>query len=172
MNLKITNTFVLVLYLFFMLSGCQSDTKKLLCRRWKTVSLKNSKMENEIQASKDYIDTIGKNDPELRSAINLDSAKFILQTQIAESIKEQRLAEDNTFMEFKSNGVAYTTSTEGTDSAMYSLEDHFIKIDEAKLKGYGETMTFEILKLNEDSLKLRVIDYGDTSLVTLIPIKP
>jgi hypothetical protein len=54
---------------------------------------------------------------------------------------------------------------------MYYFEDNFIKIDEAKLKGYGETMTFEVLTLNRDTLKLRLIDFGDTSTVTMIPVK-
>jgi hypothetical protein len=54
---------------------------------------------------------------------------------------------------------------------MYSLDGNLIRIDEAMLKGYGETMTFEILKLTTDSLRLRLIDYGDTSIVMMIPVQ-
>jgi hypothetical protein len=72
-------------------------------------------------------------------------------------------------MEFKSNGIAYTTSIDGIDSAMYTIENNFIKIDEAKLKGVGETMTFEILSLSKDTLKMQLVDYGDTSVVVMIP---
>jgi hypothetical protein len=96
---------------------------------------------------------------------------MILKAQLTQSLKEQKLAEENTLMEFKSNGVVYTTSIEGTDSAMYHIEDNFIKIDEAKLKGHGETMTFEIMKLDANQLQLRLIDYGDTSIVSMVPVK-
>ncbi|MBK7690983.1 MAG: hypothetical protein IPJ31_07660 [Bacteroidetes bacterium] len=79
---------------------------------------------------------------------------------------------ENTIMEFKSNGVIYTTSIQGTDSAMYSIDDeNNIVIDEAKLKGYGETMKFNILTLSKDSLRVKIIDYGDTSYVSMIPAK-
>jgi hypothetical protein len=52
---------------------------------------------------------------------------------------------------------------------MYTIENNFIKIDEAKLKGVGETMTFEILSLSKDTLKMQLVDYGDTSVVVMIP---
>ena len=117
------------------------------------------------------IDTLGEKDPELRKTINIDSAKLILQAELNKSIQEQKLAEENTLMEFVSNGVVYTTSIEGIDSAMYSIEDNFIKIDEAKLKGHGESMTFEILKLSKDSLLLKLVDYGDTSIISMTPVR-
>jgi hypothetical protein len=86
-------------------------------------------------------------------------------------MKEQQIALENTIMEFKSNGVSYTTSIDGLDSAMYTVEGQFIKFDEAKLKGHGETMTFEILKLDQDTLRVKLIDYGDTSIATMVPVK-
>ena len=49
--------------------------------------------------------------------------------------------------------------------------ENSIKIDEGKLKGYGETMTFEILHLTKDTLSMRFVDYGDTSFVLLVPAK-
>jgi hypothetical protein len=39
------------------------------------------------------------------------------------------------------------------------------------LKGHGETMTFEILKLDQDTLRVKLIDYGDTSIATMVPVK-
>ncbi|MEZ5047162.1 MAG: hypothetical protein R2831_09245 [Chitinophagaceae bacterium] len=55
------------------------------------------------------------------------------------------------------------------DSAYYEVINDEIKIDEAKLKGYGETMTFTILSLTKDTLKLRMVDYGDTSFIVMVP---
>lgn len=165
------NTLLGVITLIFLQLSCKNEKSGLLYQKWKTVSLQNTTMDKEIREMKAYIDTIGDHDPEVRAAMDLDSAKMILQANLDKSMNEQKLAQDNTLMEFKSNGVSYTTSIEGVDSAMFTVEDNFIKIDEAKLKGYGETMTFEILKLNKDTLQLRMVDYGDTSVVTMIPVR-
>ncbi len=117
-----------------------------------------------------YIDTVGNEDKEIGKATDLDSLKMFLREDLKRMKEEQQMALENTIMEFQSNGVTYNRSIEGVDSAMYTLEeDRFIKIDEAKLKGMGETMTFEILKLTADTLQLQLVDYGDTSLATMIP---
>lgn len=141
----------------------------MLCKKWKTVALQNYALERELAFMSQYIDTLGNQDPALQKEINIDSTKKMLAKTLQQSKVEQQQALDNTLMEFLPNGIAYTTSIDGLDSAMYAIEDNFIKIDEAKLKGVGETMTFEILRLTTDSLRLRIIDYGDTSIVTLIP---
>jgi hypothetical protein len=90
-------------------------------------------------------------------------------------MSEQQISLENTLMDFKSNGIVYTTSIQGVDSAMYKIEKDkdgtVIIIDEATLKGYGETMKFEILTLKKDTLLLKMIDYGDTSYVTMVPVK-
>lgn len=169
MKSKFINIFCLVLICSTTFLACKSSQKDLLCKKWKTVALKNSKMEQEVLFMQQYIDTLGQNDPELKTLINIDSTKMMLKAEMEKSTKEQQLALENTLMEFKSNGVAYTTSIDGVDSAMFTIEENFIKIDEAKLKGVGETMTFEILNLTKDSLKLQMIDYGDTSVVLMIP---
>lgn len=128
-------------------------------------------MERELAFMKDYMDTIGKNDPEIRELVNLDSLKLMLNEQLKSGMEEQKLQAENLVMEFKKNGIAYNTSIDGVDSAYYTLEGSDIKIDEAKLKGYGETMTFTIMKLSSDSLLLRLVDYGDTSFISMVPVK-
>ena len=169
MNLKIINSLIIVACLSAALSAC-NNTRTLLCRQWKTVSLVNTKLEREVQDMKTYIDTLGKQDPSLRNEINLDSTRFLLEQELHNSLKEHKLAEDNTIIEFKPNGICYTTTLDGTDSAHYELDNQLIKIDEAALKGYGETMTFEIMRLTKNVLELRVIDYGDTSYITMNPL--
>jgi hypothetical protein len=171
MNLKIINKLSTLILLTFVLSSCGNGRDKLLCQKWKTVGLKNSTMDKGIKEMRAYIDTVGLYDEELRKTIDLDSAKKDLEDKLNKTLLEQKVVQESTFMEFNPNGVCYTISTEGIDSAMYSIEEGSIKIDEAKLKGFGETMTFEILKLTKDTLSLRMIDYGDTSVVTMIPIR-
>lgn len=169
------NRFINISVSFFGILGlfasCKTEKKDLLCKKWKTVSIHNSKMDQELEFMKNYIDTIGTLDKEISEAVNLDSLKMNMRIELENSIKEQKQAIENTMMEFKSNGISYTTSIDGVDSASYILEGDDIKIDEAKLKGYGETMTFTILKLTADSLKVRLIDYGDTSVALMIPSK-
>ncbi|MCC7028860.1 MAG: hypothetical protein IT257_01045 [Chitinophagaceae bacterium] len=166
-NIAIKVTFCSLIFV-----SCGSDPKSLLCNKWKSVALRNPQMDNEIAAMKLYIDTVGNQDEALRKQINIDSFKTILQGELDQAMKEQQLSLENTLMEFKSNGIVYTTSIQGEDSAMYSIDDeNNILIEEAKLKGYGETMKFQILSLTKDSLQLKMIDYGDTSYVTMVPVK-
>jgi hypothetical protein len=170
MNLKNVYNYSVSFLIIGLQFSCSSNQNQLLQKKWKTVSLQNSTMTREIREMQALIDTIGDNDPELRASINIDSTKFLLQQELEMALQEQKLAEENTLMEFKPNGVVYTTSIDGIDSAMYSVEEgSMIKIDEAKLKGFGESMTFEMLTLTKDSLRIRLIDYGDTSIVTMIP---
>ena len=169
MHPKIINISTLLLGIAICVIGCKDEKKDLLCRKWKTVKLQNTKMDVEVATMRAYIDTLGNNDPELAKALDLDSVKAILSADLERSLADQQMALANTLMEFKSNGVSYTTSIDGADSAYYELEGNFIKFDEAKLKGHGETMTFEILKLEKDSLLVKLIDYGDTSIATMVP---
>lgn len=172
MRIVFINIAVKFIFCSILLASCKTDNQSLLRRKWKSVELKNPQMDNEIASMKVYIDTIGDNDAALRKQINIDSLKALLQTELNNAIREQQISLENTLMDFKSNGVVYTTSIQGVDSAMYSIDDeNNIVIEEAKLKGYGETMKFQILKLNADSLKLKMIDYGDTSYVTMVPVK-
>lgn len=169
MKLKIINILGSFFIAMVYLTACKDSKTDLLCKKWKTVALQNTKMEQEMKFMEQYVDTIGQNDPELRSSVNLDSAKMLIKEEMQRSVLEQKQAIENTLMEFKTNGIAYTTSIDGVDSAMFSIENNFIKIDEAKLKGVGETMTFEILSLSKDTLKMQLVDYGDTSVVVMIP---
>lgn len=168
-NILQRNSIFLLLLVF--MSSCGSEQEKNLQRKWKTFSLKNMRMEREIASMKVYIDTLGRQDPALRATMNLDSTKKVLQAGLDQTLQQQAFDRDNTVMEFSSNGIVYTTTAESADSARYTLEENTIKIDEAAIKGHGETMTFEILSLSADTLKLRVIDYGDTSLITMIPVQ-
>lgn len=120
---------------------------------------------------KQYIDTLGAQDIALRSAVNLDSTRNVLQRELDQLLQQQAYDRDHTYMDFRPNGVVYTSTADQTDSAMYKVEENAIKIDEAALKGHGETMTFEILSVSKDTLKLQLIDYGDTSLITMIPVR-
>jgi hypothetical protein len=171
MNAKIINITLAFGLISLVFSSCKENKKDILCQKWKTIALSNPKMEEEINYMKNYIDTLGNEDEALRKEMNLDSVKMLLRADFENSMKEQQLALENTLMEFKPNGVAFMTSIDGKDSAMYTIEDNFIKLDEAKLKGHGETMTFEIMKLTKDTLRIKLIDYGDTSLATMIPTK-
>lgn len=162
----------LLLVFLFVFSQCKEDKKELLCRKWRTVAFENKKMQEQIRYFEHFIDTLKYNSNDYASPSDLDSLKKGLQSDLDAMREEQRFALENNTMEFRSNGVTYTTSIEGSDSAMYEIEDgNMIRIDESKLKGVGETLTFEILKLNKDTLKIRFVDYGDTSVATMVPIR-
>lgn len=142
--------------------------EKLLIGRWKTIDLNNAGFERQAAETRQYIDTLGNADPELRNSLDLDSLKAALRADFEQALQAQASALENTLMEFRANGVAYTTSIEGVDSALYRIEEGQIRIDEAGLKGHGESMTFTILRLEQDTLKVRLVDYGDTSVATMV----
>ena len=172
MRIHFMNIATKVLFCAIIWSACQTDKNSMLCKKWKSVALFNQKMDAEISSMQAYIDTVGNLDPTLSKQINIDSLKMLLKAELDNAIMEQQVTLENTIMEFKTNGVIYTTSIQGTDSAMYSIdEENNIVIDEAKLKGFGETMKFKILTLSKDSLRVKIIDYGDTSYVSMIPAK-
>lgn len=156
---------------FAMLSlfSCGSNSpEKLLIGRWKTVALENAGFERQAADTRQYIDTLGNADPTLRNSLDLDSLKAALRADFEQALQAQATALENTLMEFRANGVAYTTSIDGVDSALYKVEEGQIRIDEAGLKGHGESMTFTILTLEQDTLKVRLVDYGDTSVATMV----
>lgn len=140
-------------------------------QKWKTISFRNSKMEAEIQNMKNYIDTVGNQDPEMRKATDIENLKKTLREELEIGIAEQKTNNDNMFIEFRPNQLMITTSIDGVDSAMFTMEDNFIKVDDATLKGYGESMTFEILQLTKDQLRLRLIDYGDTTIAEMKAVR-
>lgn len=151
--------------------GCGGNKHKNLEAKWKSAFLQNTKMDADISAMRAYIDTVGNQDVALRKQLNVDSLKNMLRAELENAMTEQRISLENTTMEFLPNGMVYTTSVSGVDSAMYEVEENMIVIDESKLKGYGETLKLEILKLTKDTLQVKMVDYGDTSMVVMVPVK-
>jgi hypothetical protein len=169
MRLTIINVLFLS-NLIISIVGCNNNTQTHLYNKWKTVKLINAKMEAELLAMQTYIDTLGNQDPILKNDSKLVAeTKQLLAQDLKNNMEAYQIAKENMLLEFLSNGMCYITTTDGVDSAMFHLEENFIKIDETKLKGYGETMTFEILSLKKDSLHLKLIDYGDTAFITMTP---
>lgn len=127
-------------------------------------------MNKNIQDMQLYIDTVGNQDIFLKKSINIDSLKKELQAQLNMAIEEQKVSQENSIMNFKNNGMVYSYNIQGVDSAKYIVnEENEIEIDDRDLKGYGELIRMKIIKLSADSLLLRMVDYGDTTFVTMIP---
>lgn len=127
-------------------------------------------MNKNIQEMQLYIDTVGNNDIFLKKSINIDSLKKELHEQLDMAIEEQKVSQENAIMDFKKTGIVYSYSIQGVDSAKYIVnEENEIEIDDRDLKGYGELIRMKIIKISADSLLLRMVDYGDTTFVTMIP---
>lgn len=167
MDAKVVH-WIAVLTVFGLFSCGSNSPEKLLVGRWKTIALDNAGFERQASETQRFIDTLGEADPTLKYSLDLDSLKAALRDDFEQALQAQATALENTLMEFRANGVAYTTSIDGVDSALYRVEEGQIRIDEAGLKGHGESMTFTILKLEQDTLKVRLVDYGDTSTATMV----
>lgn len=141
-----------------------------MCKKWKSVTVLNSSMNKNIQGMRNYIDTVGNEDIFLKKSINVDSLKKELQAQLDLAIEEQKVSQENAIMDFKKNGMVYSYTIQGVDSAKYIVnEENEIEIDDRELKGYGELIRMKIIKISADTLQLRMVDYGDTTFVTMIP---
>jgi hypothetical protein len=171
MKSTINHLFLIIFYFSTYLFSCKTNENKHLYQKWKSVSLQNNKMDDEIKKMQDYIDTVGNLDKEIGKATDIHLLKAELKADMEKGIAEQKQALENTLMEFTQNNMMISTSIDGVDSVMFEIEENTIKLDDAKLKGYGESMTFTILKLSKDSLRLQLVDYGDTSIINMIPTK-
>ncbi len=159
-----------LLFCCLFLQACHSNDGSLLHKKWKGVELKNPKLDDNIALNKIFIDTLTINNTDFHNQ-NIDSIKSSLRQELDNIINEQKILLENTLMDFKTNGVVYIHSIDGVDSALYKYENGEIVVDEEALKGYGELMVFKVLNLTNDSLRLKTIIYGDTSYITLVPIK-
>jgi len=165
MNQRFINSIFVFFGILIFAAACHSPVSSLLHQQWKTIKVQNQKLQQQNNEIKAFLDSLSlvQNNPQA------DSLRRQVQATYDQIVAEQARAQDNTLLEFTAAGIVYMSSPSGVDSAAYSLEDPYIHIDESKLKGEGEKMTFEILHITSDTLRLQFVDQKDTSIITLVP---
>lgn len=169
--------YYLLLLLPVILFACKHDKKDMLVRNWHAVKLDNPQMDEMITRQQLFIDTVGSNTPasanmELYGTANIDSLKQALLSQLDTFKTLQQQALDNTWFNFKKNGMAILTFNGATDSTKwYFDEDGALVLDEMQAQGAGDRLKMVVVKLNDTVLKLRFTESNVNSVVTFHPEK-
>jgi hypothetical protein len=166
---KTTTLPFVLLAVLCLLSACnENETKPEVSKRWKAVSIKNLTFEKEKAYYKILMDTITDKNERLEFFNgSVDSFKRFTNLAFQEQDEMQKMQVDNSFMEFKKNGVAYFTSIDGLDSAKWRQEEDEIVLDAEEFTGIPNTVRFGILNLTADEMILRKVDLYDTNIITL-----
>lgn len=172
-----SKTVFIVLLFPVVLLSCKRDKKDMLVRNWHAVKLDNPQMEDMIAQQQNFIDTVGKtttsaSNMELYSTTNIDSLKTVLQSQLDTFKTLQQQALDNTWFNFKKNGMAILTFNGATDSTKWYFDDEgALILDEMQAQGAGDRLKMLVVQLNDTALKLRFTENNVNSIVTFHPEK-
>ena len=159
------------------LFSCKRDKKDLLVRNWNAVKLDNPQMEDMVRQQQRFIDTFGGSTDKasnisLYGTNNLDSLKYVLQSQLDTFKILQQQALKNTWFNFKKNGTAILTFNGATDSTKWYFDDDgALMLDELQSQGSGDKLKMLVVELNDTALKLRFTENNINSIVTFHPEK-
>lgn len=164
--------------LLLLATGCTQNNEKKIVGRWQQTSIHNPVMEEIVAEQQAFIDTLGKSttpaqNDSLYGVQNIDSLREALRQEIKAFKEDQERAIQQTWFEFRKDGILLLKTEDMLDSAGWYLEDdgHTLVLDEMKLKGSGTQVRMEIVTLTDDALKLRFSQGQDTSTVTFKPAK-
>lgn len=162
--------------LLLLAASCTQKNEEKIQGRWQQVAIHNPVMEQIIAEQEAFIDTMGANTTPAQNDTmyhtqNLDSLREVLKQEIKTFKEDQDRAIQNTWFDFRKDGVLVLETDNLVDSSAWYLEDEgkTLVLDEQKLKGSGSQVRMEILKLAQDSMKLRFSQGQDTSTVTFKP---
>lgn len=159
------------------LYSCKKDKAGKLVGKWQEVAVINPDLDATFNQQKLFADTVGhSNSPEENLALygvdNIDSFRKVLNANLDSFRMAQIRAVNATQFDFQKNGVIYFHSDEGVDSSNWYLDDDgALILDEAKLKGAGNTIRMEIIELSDTLLKLQYLEKYLNSTAVFRPVK-
>lgn len=167
----------LIILPLFVLAACQPKKEDMLAKKWKASEVDNPKQDSFLKEQEQFIDTFGRNNDAATNIkeygfSNVDSARASLKAAFADYKNMQQHSVENTWFNFGNNGVVVMNFSGQQDSAKWYFDNEGkLIIDEPKLKGSGNTIKMEVIKLDDTTLKLKFIDNNGTSTVTFHPDK-
>ncbi|HXS37681.1 MAG TPA: hypothetical protein VN721_13335 [Flavipsychrobacter sp.] len=171
MNKRILLLFVFTLVLF----ACKRDKQSMLIRKWHAISFDNPQMDEYFKEGQEYIDTVGKTadaqtNEQLYGTSNMDSVRHVLQSRL-DSVKGMQVQNvQDTWFDFRKNGLAILNFSGSIDSTKWYFDDDGnLMLDELKLKGSGDRIKMNIIELNDTLLKLKFVENGAMGTVTFHP---
>lgn len=157
------------------LYSCKGDKKDMIARKWRAVSVANPALDSLIADRQVFLDTFGRNtDAETNEKIygfrNVDSLRQSLKAEWKDMKDMQHHAVENTWFDFKKDGLVIMNFSGQADSSKWSIDkDGSLILTEPKSKPNAVSIKMEIVSLSDTSLKLRYNDNGGTSTVTFRP---
>ncbi len=173
----ITVLLLLTVVLFACKTQTQNDYKKTILGTWHAVRLENPDMDSFFNNSQHYIDTIGKNNDnatnlQLYGVTNMDSMRKVLQLQYDSAKNMQHDAVMHTVFNFRPDNVAILMFSGAVDSSKWSIDSTGkLVLTEMSPEGPAETMSMDILLLNDTVMKLKMMEDNTYSTVTFYPEK-
>lgn len=148
-------------------AACSGDKKSQVTGKWKTTGIENSSINKEMDYFKSLMDTMTEKNEMVEFFGSVDSFKKVIVADLAQQEEMQKLSLENSFMEFKKNKMVYFTSVDGVDSAHWRLEENDIVVDDEEFTGVSTVTRLSILELDKKTLKVKMINQYDTSIISM-----
>jgi hypothetical protein len=169
--------FLLTVVFFACKTRSSSDYKQKILGTWHAVRMENADMDSFFLNSQHYIDTVGKNNDDatnirLYGVANMDSMRKILQLQYDSAKNMQNDAVVHTIFTFRPDNVAVLTFSGAVDSSKWGIDTSGkLVLSEMNPNGPVETMSMDILMLNDTVMRLKMMENNTFSTVTFYPDK-
>lgn len=166
---------LLAVPLLLFIASCEKKKEDKIAKKWQAVDLESPQMDQMIADQKHFLDTFGKNTtPQQNDSMygtrNIDSMRASLSQQLDDFIGMQEHSVKNTWFQFRKDGIALMNFSGQTDSTKWYFDENgTLILDEQKLKGSGNKIKMDVVKLEDTVLKLRFTEDQMTSTVTFRP---
>ncbi len=166
---------LLLPFLAMLFFSCKPTLEKMIVGKWQATHLDNPTLDEQVKQMNAFLDTVGSHtSPEQNELLygvkNIDSLKEIQRTQIKQALIEQESAIKNTYLQFKDDGILYYSFGTSPDTACWYFEgENNLVLDEKKLKGVGNIVKIELVKLEKNELQISFHDKGFNSTAVFIP---
>lgn len=163
---KATIAFLFVLTACFF-AACKGDKASMIAQKWKTTNIENTSVKKEKEYYKKLLDTMTTQNEMVEFFGSIDSFKKVIIADLAQQEEIQKTNLENSFMEFKKNKMVYFTSVDGIDSAKWTLDDDDIVVDDEDFTGVSTVTRLSIVELDKNTLKVKMINQYDTSIISM-----
>jgi|SRR5690606_26667944 len=166
---------VLILFCGLLFGACKPSKKDLITKKWQAISVESQEVQNSIEQSKIFFDTVGKTtdaatNMELYGVANMDSMREVLKKQLDDFVENQKETVKNTWLDFRKDSILIASFGTGPDTVKWYFDDEGnLIMDEMAQKGSGSILKMDILKLEDSVLQLQFKENDFSSIATFRP---
>ena len=173
-TISMKKLFLLAPFVVFF-TACKETKEDKIIKKWQAVALESPMMDQMINEQASFLDTFGthttpQQNDSMYGTRNVDSMRESLRLQLNDFKGMQDHAVKNTWFHFMKDGKALMNFSGQPDSTHWYFDDEGgLILDEMKMKGTGNKIRMDVVKLEDTVLKLRFTEDGMTSTVTFHP---